>query len=232
MKKNYKRRYKKRNTKMTKQVKSIVKRELDKNVEDKYGHEYTLKGEGTYDFGSATGGLGLLINGLFKGTNRNQRVGNAVKNKHMSAIITCKSVGTVPCNFRVMLIRINEPKGTVFTNSLLFQDNNNGRLTISPYNLNYTSRSKDSYITVLKDRTFALHSYPVYTGVSTTGLAQQKVFRISMKLNSKTIYNDDNNGIITDIVKNAYYLLFYSDQSNASANPELQVCWQYIFEDA
>lgn len=208
------RRYNRNKKPIPKAVRAYVKRSIDSNIENKFGAqtfpsvtpaEWVLNSTPRFD----------LLNGLFKGTDRNQRIGNRVKNKSLEIAFYLKAPANTVTTYRLILIKQHQPRFLAPAVADLFTTTANYHL--APIDLNY--KGADKNLSIVWDKTFT-------TSQATNGAL---CFRKRWRMNSHTQYSDTNNGTILDIISCAYYLFAVTDQG---ANSDYIAVQQHTWEDA
>lgn len=222
----------KRRKMMRKATRSYVKRSISSSQETKY-----FSGQVTLTPDTSTGGA-KLFNGLIKGVNRYDRIGNKVDvksifmNLAMSGNANPDLDGDVGVRIRIMLIIDREADGTEPIASEIFADTTAANYHYSAYNLDYVpSRYK-----VLKDKSFILQPYQTkpITGTQGPGISGATIKYWRYRYNFRrmiTQYGAGNDGTVADIIKNSLYLLCFSDRPTAR-RPTIGVEWQMRYKDA
>lgn len=213
---------------MAKQITSIVKKEIHRNVEDKF---HTI-GPFTFDISSnpAVPGNQLhLLNGLTRGTGgANERVGHAIRMKSVKIRINI-AAGAVPSFLRFTLFRDKIADLTVpilselYTalTAVTFQNVCN-----APLNPNFVPSAFHIYKDVTK-------MVDVYGGAANLPGLRQITWDVPLN-NAMVKYDSSNTGTITDIVRNALFLQISSNvlEADAANRPSVQLTACLMYEDA
>lgn len=149
-----------------------------------------------------TSGSKRLLNGLVHGHDNNNRNGRKVKNMSVQFKGYISKNATAGSQHRVRLIILIDkaPNGSAFNTTDFLTSAN----VYAARNLDHIKR-----FVVLTDRVLHLDD----------GIKDQVHFNIYKKLRNHTVYDDSNNGDITDINSNAIYAFLISN--NTTAGPSV-----------
>jgi len=178
-------------------VKSLV------NVESKYID--------IAPFSSAIPNTGViyLTNALSQGITSVTRIGDSVKMHSMELRGSInQSTSATQSIVRMWIIKHKEPRGATLALATDLWENTNVNT--------FLQVNKRNRYTVLLDRTFHLQE----------GGASQALFHIKKKLGQHTIY-DGNAGTVADIQKNAYYVVFLSNEPTYTPSVNMAVRLRY-----
>jgi len=172
--------------------------------------EYKNKEVGTSATPTTTGSL-ILLNGLAEGDDYSNRDGRSIRFKSIQmSLATVLNGSASTTRIRWALILDRDASNTVNSASI--------------YSNEYASfRNLDNRrrFTFLKEGHF---TQGIYNGAPST-----KIIDYYRKIDIKTIYDDSNNGDITDIRTNALYLYLWSDQ--ATNTPTVGITTRLRFID-
>lgn len=191
----------KRKAKVPKPVKTYVKKEFDKLVEDKQA------GGLIAGFDSSYTGTYTLLNGVAQGTNQGQRIGMQLKNKYLILrLIMNQNAGFVGLSerIRVMLIWDKQPNGAAPTANQLLTITAAGQAFISPININASKRYRIVY-----DKLYSLQSRG---GANNVAESKMITIKKNLKLNTKYM---DTGATIASIQTNSLYLVTISQEDLA-----------------
>lgn len=177
--------------------------------------KYLFNGSGNSDIGDSAVGTMILLNALTRGTNTNERVGNQVKNLRLQVSYTCTLAlaNTKWDVVRFAIVIDHQPNGVAPVYGDVFQ---NTAYTESGYQPNYVGRGK---------RFSVIHDAHIPLDTNN----KLRTYSHSIPMRSLTQYQS-NVGTISDINKNAIFLVFYSQDTTNRAT----VRWtsKLYFKDA
>lgn len=220
----YKKAYRKKypaKKKYTKNLKTVIKKVIDSQVEDKWAHNQIVQAGGAS--ATSTPVYHLLTN-VQRGVERIHRVGNKIRLKGITLRGYMKGHNSVAAVVRLLLVRVMGVNGVDPTLGQIFSHTTAGQVFFSDFNQN----NRGEYFTVLWDQLFNLR---IEGGSANIATPQTFVKRYKMK-NMAIDYNDGNAGTVADCVRNAYYLIAMSDQQNIANTPEFSLQYTLVFEDA
>lgn len=233
--------------KVSKPVKAYVKKQLDRNEEDK--DRASIFGTYTAPQDVSTSGAVSVINNMSKGTSREQRVAQQIRMTGMElrGSITAQSSTGVPgqsrLRFIVYLDKDNNgealPAGTaeygnLFTINIAATDQGVDN-TYNHFNVGPGKRYR-----ILYDKTFDMNVQAAYWDtflVAPVVYPQVKHFIVRKNWRKRPIqvqYDADNNNDNSDIRKNALRVFMLSDIAPGAGNPTPIVIWtaKILYEDA
>lgn len=195
-------------------VKRYVRRTLDNQIEDKYNYRTEA------NFNIPATGIFWCMNQLIKGTDRQTRLGNAIRCKHLRLGISAVNAAFAALGtayVRVLVVFDKQANGAAPTIANFFVGP--GAVpTITPLNpIQVPSRFQ-----VLLDRRISLG------GGYSVPYDHNRVY--NFKLKQRTQYNDGNAGTVADISKNSLYVCFFSDLGATVPIATLNAI--FVFEDA
>lgn len=171
--------------------------------------EYKNKEVGTSATPSTTGTL-TLLNGLAEGDDYNNRDGRSVRFKSLQiSLATVLHASATTTRIRWAIVLDRDASNTVNSASI--------------YSNEYASfRNLDNRrrFTFLKEGYFTMALY--------NGAPTPKIIDYYKKIDIHTIYDDSNNGDITDIRTNALYLYTWSDQATNTPTVGITTRLRYI----
>jgi hypothetical protein len=160
------------------------------------------------NFTPSTSSVRHLINGMTEGTSVGDRIGSRVRNRKIDVSFRCHSTSAAATCHRFIIVQDTQNNGQsapTFTDLDLFLTASTGsQLTITLFNPLNSRRFR-----VLRDVKFVL------SGNENSN--QGKLYTTSVRLNNTTRYNFGNSGTSTDIIDNAFWLIFISDPVSVTA---------------
>lgn len=220
----------KKKSKQEKTIARVVRKELHRNVEDKFRQSNV--GEFTYVSNPSLAGPDTwgvqnhLLNGIVQGTSAGQRVGNMIHLRHIWIRGVIRA-GSVNSSLRVMLYycKVQDLQRMIPAELLTSLDATNG--SMAPHNPNFIPLSAQ----VLYDKIFPLN---IFGG--SAQIAEIKSFNINLNLKNRiTRYDNTNSGTVADIEQGGLFLCAFSDVNEADPvgnRPLMRFVGLLRYEDA
>lgn len=209
-----------RKPKVSKVVKTYVKNALDADNEDKH-----LQTNSQITFDLATASVGQLLNGMVIGAANQQRLGREVKCKYLDIRGYLKRIADVTQSqqlLRLIIVwdRDNNGAATVASFKNAF-DTIGGAASANP--LSPPSLVTKGRFQVLLDRSFYIPNTVTTAALAGTAGADpqysspsQFFLHTRIKLDKKTLYNNNNVGDVSDINKGGLYIIAHCDATTNS----------------
>lgn len=166
-------------------------------------------------------GVLVLINGMGNGTARSARIANRITPVSYYANFAVSTNAQVEYRVRIILFIDKDPDNALPPNFQdIFTNSSPAQIHFSAYNQNNVpSRYK-----IIKDMIKVGHQY---TGISNSS---DLLFKIRVRFARRnSIYGDTNSGNVTDIEKNAIWLLMATDLEHGGGI-YVNVGWQSTFK--
>jgi len=197
-----------------------VKKQTDKNTKAikmlKMRPEMKVKTDITTLGTLISGTTQILLNGMEKGDDWGDRIGQEIRNQFLSVNVHLENIAALNHGVRVMLINVKEPKGSLFQASQLFSFVVTSLEVINSVK-NYTF---DEHYKVYYDRIHYMSNAPTAsTGDPPRDKWNAMTIKIRQKLfGLKTIFNGTNSTLISGIERNALYLVLVAETATTINN--------------
>lgn len=163
-------------------------------------------------------GIFRLVNGLYQGTEQDERIGSVVCNKKLHVRALFRASADCVVRFGILRWEDVNADSTPLAMSYIFQNVSHGGTAnsgsvLAMKNIQNNNRYKVVYDDIISMDTTQFSIVPfVYTH----------------KMNSKTEYvKDSTSSVQEEILKNAYFLYFATDRADSQPTVELITRWTY-----
>lgn len=174
----------------------------------------------------------FTLNGLTKGTNVNQRLGNKVRAKKLE--LSFQVYANAPTLLFDTLVRVMVVREKTSLGSLVSLSGLLGSATPLTYFVqNYQTRDTSRYH-ILKDTVFGIGPVSHATAAGTTPTPQYpsiRDYKVSVPLNLVVDHARGNVGDVTDIDTNGLFIIFITDVATVSAL-SVRGEYNYMFMDS